>query len=1137
MLLEYIDNITSEPLKRWIDNVRGGLSSAAFGVTGGTKFFLSALPEKRFLYIARDRLAAKRAASEIAALTGKKTVFLPAKDDVLLYKKIFDKNNYYERIAALYEMENAFAVTTTIEAILQLIPKNIDSIVLKTGGEYPLGRLAEKLVSLGYTRQEFAYEKGSFAVRGDIFEIFPINADNALRMDFFGDSLERIRLIDEDREYIGEKDDVSVCAATDFSFDGSEAAGVFKTLDRCVADVKVFLKAAKARSIASDIKYLIESGDISNPSLSFLAPILKYEKGDVFDRFKAEAVFFDEPKMIFDYAAGVIAEHLSRFDTLLKAGEVFEFSKNNLLGEDHLEKMFSSLPCFSFQNVLSPVKYFTPLATVKFRTSPQSKYSGKYDEFVRDVSVWQKTGYKAIIACGSEERQKKTVEELSSRGVIATAGFKGGSLDATPYYFSDGFILHDEKFALIGTCDLFLTGVKEKRIKKKRNDTFIAPEVGDFAVHEDYGIGILRGTKKIATTDSVKDYVSLEYADGDILYISVEDMDKLTKFTGGESPQLNRLGNGEFERIKERVRRSISQMSINLKKLYSERKNSQGFAFSPDNDVIESFENDFPFELTEDQALSLSEIKKDMESKKIMDRLLLGDVGFGKTEVAIRAAFKAVMDGKQVAFVAPTTVLVEQHFKTVGERCKKFGVNVGVLDRFQKPSEIKKTLTDLENGKIDIIVGTHKLFGKDVRFKDLGLLILDEEQRFGVEHKEKLRDIKRNVDTLTMSATPIPRTLHMSLSGIRDISLIMTPPVSRIPVQSYVAEESDALIRDAVVKEMARNGQTFILYNNVQGMDRFYERVKSIIPEAKIVVGHGQMTREQLEDNILAFYDGKFDVLIATTIIENGIDIPRANTLIVIDADKLGLFSLYQLKGRVGRSDRLAHAYFTYKEDKVLSDPAYKRLDALMENTELGSGYKIAMRDLEIRGAGNVLGREQHGHMEKIGYELYSKLLKEQLGEVTKDFETELDVKMDAFIPDSYISSSASRLDLYKALAEMRSDEDEKRVLSSAAENYGPIPEEVYNLALIAKLKFLCKNREIIKLSLNKKGGTLTFKDLNSLSDGGVLKAVEKFGDVAKLSFSSNPQVSFSFDNVKSAAKFAETFLLNSVSDSSKRTN
>ena len=1126
MLFDDIQNLTSEPVRNWLDNTRGGLSSAAFGVSGGLKYALCALAKKRFLFVVRDRVSAIAATAELAAATGENVVYLPAKDDVLLYKRIFDRKTHYDRLAALFAARKAYGVVTTPEALLQLMPKHIESFTLEKFGEYSLEDICERLVAMGYDRQEFAYERGSFAIRGDILEIFPINSLNAYKMDFFGDELERIRVVDPDtREIGGEATRVDVACAIDFTVRLSEVEDIKSLLISCARSFKTLRSGSRAKGIAADIMATLERGSLADPSLGFLSPVLSYEKGDILDHFPAEVVYFDEPKLISDYASGVIKEHANRFSSLLEGGEVFDFSINALAGEESLTKLFSRLPCFSFQSVLSPVKFFSPLATIRFRSTVPMKYAGKPDEFIIDVKNWQKSGYKVVIATGGDERQRKTANDLVNCGI--SAGMRlCDDVAVIPQYFSDGFILHDEKLAFVGTCDLFLSGVKKNRIKKKRNETFVAPEIGDFAVHEDYGIGRLIKTEKIVTTDSIKDCVAIEYAEGDILYIPVEYMDKLTKYVGGsESPQLNKLGNGEFEKIKERVRQSISRMSINLKRLYSERRSLKGFAFSPESDLTRAFGEAFPYELTEDQAQSLAEINADMESPKIMDRLLLGDVGFGKTEVALRAVFKAVLDAKQAAIVAPTTVLVEQHYRTIVARMKDFGVTVGLLDRFRKPSEIKDTIKRLGEGKIDVVVGTHRLFGKDVKFRDLGLLVLDEEQRFGVEHKEKLREMKRNVDTLTMSATPIPRTLNMSLTGIRDISLIMTPPVSRLPVQSYVVGESEAVIRDAVVKELARGGQVFILYNNVEGIYAFADGVRDLVPEARVVVGHGQMSREKLEDSILSFYRGEYDVLVATTIIENGIDIPRANTLIVIDADRLGLFSLYQLKGRVGRSDKMAHAYFTYKEDKILSDAAYKRLNALMENSELGSGYKIAMRDLEIRGAGNVLGREQHGHMDKIGYELYSKLLKEQLGEVTKDFETELDVRIDAFIPEDYVVSSASRLDMYKAIAEIRNADDEKRVVSSAVENYGELPKSVENLILIAKLKNLCKKHEVIKLRVTKNGCVMTFKDLNSFADGSVMKALEAAGGAFTLSFSVNPEVRAETEEALFAAERALYFL------------
>ena len=589
-------------------------------------------------------------------------------------------------------------------------------------------------------------------------------------------------------------------------------------------------------------------------------------------------------------------------------------------------------------------------------------------------------------------------------------------------------------------------------------------------------------------------------------------MDRLTKYVGGEVPKLNKIGGHEFERIKARVKESISAMAFDLKKLYNARKSKQGFVFSEDTVFSEEFEQAFEFEPTEDQLQSVKEIKADMQSPKVMDRLLCGDVGFGKTEVAFRAAFKAVYDGKQVALVCPTTILCEQHYRAAKQRFKDFGVKVASLNRFKTLAQQKDVIKKLADGEINFVIGTHRLFGKDVVFNDLGLLILDEEQRFGVEHKEQLKLLKENVDTLTMTATPIPRTLHMSLSGIRDISTIHTPPRVRIPVQTYVIEESEALIRDAVRRELSRQGQALILYNRVETIYKFASTVQAILPDAKVIVAHGQMDRKTLEDSVMKFYDGEYDVLIATTIIENGIDLPRANTLVVIDSDHLGLSTLYQLKGRVGRSDKLAHAYFTFKPDKVLSETAYKRLSALMEFTDMGSGYKIAMRDLEIRGAGNVLGKEQHGHMDKIGYELYSKLLKESLGEKKIEKDVELDIKMNAYIPETYIGSPPSRMDCYKQIAEIQGDEDESRIRLSLAENYGKVPLEVDNLILIARLKLAVKARGGVKITLSSKRAAVEFDGIESLNSADFIDRIQSHSNEVRLTVGAIPALVFSVE-------------------------
>lgn len=587
-------------------------------------------------------------------------------------------------------------------------------------------------------------------------------------------------------------------------------------------------------------------------------------------------------------------------------------------------------------------------------------------------------------------------------------------------------------------------------------------------------------------------------------------MDVLSRYLGGDKkPALSRIGGKDFERAKQKAKESIRKMSFDLKELYRLRAERKGFCFEEDASLQAAFEDAFEFDPTDDQLRSADEIRSDMCSEKVMDRLLCGDVGFGKTEVAFRAAFRAIVNHKQVALLAPTTILSQQHYNTAVRRFADFGVEIAVVNRFKTDAQQAEILARLKEGKIDLIVGTHRLLSADVGFRDLGLLILDEEQRFGVEHKEKIKLLKNNVDTLTMTATPIPRTLHMSLAGIRDISTINTPPRERIPVQTYVTEETEGLIRDALIRELSRGGQAFILYNRVESIYSFAKKVKDIVPEAGITVVHGQMEEKKLERHIEEFYAGKTDVLISTTIIENGVDLPRANTLVVIDADRLGLSTLYQLKGRVGRSNRMAHAYFTFKRDKVLNEAAYKRLTAIMEFTEMGSGFRIAMRDLEIRGAGNVLGKEQHGHMDKVGYELYSKLLKEELGEKPAK-NVQLDIRVSAYIPEGYIENSAGRMDAYKEIAEIRTLADRNRVVGALEDLYGELPLEVENLVEIASVKAMAEEIGAEEVLSDKGAASLVFDSIERFGNLLLHDAMDRYRGYVKATAAVRPTLEFS---------------------------
>ena len=1118
MLKDYLtpENLGGE-LAEIGQNIRGGIPSAVFGVNFAEKCLIASSVGLPVLYIVKDGLYGAKIAEELTALSGERTVYLPAKDDVLLYKSAFDRTSLFARLNALYEIKNgARFVVTTFQSLLQLFPRDIPTIKIRKNEVYDIGGIVNKLVKFGYRREEFADDRATFALRGDILEINPVNGEYSYRVDFFGDEVESVfRFYGEDRENKTAVTEFEIIAATDVIVGDDEVEDIKQTLRQSLSKFGTLSVRDDARKIVNDLEEKLDGG-VPCGELQFVMPILKSVTDDFTTYMPMDTlVVYDESKMLVDGITATLKDHSERLLTLGRAGKIFDFSARQLSDCRKLIKKLNSFREVAFQNITTTINFFNPLKTYSLRCSPVARYTADFEAIYDDVKNWKFGGYKVIICCGNDKRADSLSDELYARGCMCVRGdnaeARNGVAVVTSYFLPSGLIYHSAKLVLIGTGDLYIATKENKRIKRKRGDLFQAPEVGDYAVHEVHGIGYVKGVKRITTQEGSKDYVAVEYLGGDTLYVGVDQMDKLTKYMGGgEKPRLNRIGGKEFERIKERVKASISEMTIDLKKLYKARKEKKGFAFSADDAFSEEFDEAFEFEPTEDQIQSVAEIKADMESEKVMDRLLCGDVGFGKTEVAFRAAFKAIADGKQVALVCPTTILCEQHYRAAKKRFENFGVRIESLNRFKTSAQQKKIITDLADGLISFVIGTHRLFGSDVKFHDLGLLVLDEEQRFGVEHKEKLKLLKENVDTLTMTATPIPRTLHMSLAGIRDISVINTPPNIRIPVQTYVVEESDALFKDAITRELAREGQVLVMHNRVETIYKLADKLKTIVPEAKIIVAHGQMDAKTLEDSVMKFYDGDYNVLVATTIIENGIDLPRANTIIVTDSDKLGLSTLYQLKGRVGRSNVMAHAYFTFDRDKVMSEAAYKRLSALTEFTEMGSGYKIAMRDLEIRGAGNVMGKEQHGHMDKVGYELYNKLLKESLGETKKESDVELDVNMDAYIPEDYISTSSSRMDCYKQIAEITADEDDERVTRSLEEYYGKIPREVRNLILIAKLKAAAKKRGAVKVAVGSKKSYVELADISCLQNAGLMDELLRRKDKILFEFSATPVIDFS---------------------------
>ena len=1093
-------------------DLRLGTPTAVFGVSAAHKALIaSACVPGRFVYVAADAQTAARMAEEIAGFAGERPALLCAKDEVLLYKEAVSRDSLFRRLEALHRIrQGARRIVCDVESLMQLFPAEVPCLTLREGEEVDFADLPRRLVAMGYVRGTAVESRGCFALRGDILDIFPVGADDPVRVDFFGDTVEKIKPYSfATGERLALAPSLEIVAATDIQIGEEERAAI---KDAMAAELSSWKDAAayeRAQTIAGDVAARLDAGAPFGGA-SYLFPLLKNRTD--FASFIGDALYvFDECKLIDDRMDALCKEHAERFFTLKRGGEAFSFCRGQLAGREEMYARFASLRTCALQSFASRVPFFDPLKIYNLHATPVGRYLNGFANLATDVRRWAAGGYRVLLFCGTAARAGKMRELLAEEGLPvvpcpASADLLRGAA-VTEEELPAGLVLHEAKLAVIGTGDLYTKAVRQKRIRRRRNDMFTSPEVGDYAVHETHGIGRTTGTQKIETTDGTKEYVALEYRGGDVLYVPVEQMDVLSRYMGEEKPALSKIGGAEFEKVKQRVRASLKEMAFDLKQLYAERAEKRGFACNPFPEEMDEFAAAFEYEDTPDQASSAREIVADMCSEKVMDRLLCGDVGYGKTEVAFRAAYLCVLNGKQAALMCPNTVLCQQHFETACRRFADFGVRVEVINRFRTPAQQAATLAALARGEVDLIVGTHRLLSKDVVFKDMGLLILDEEQRFGVEHKEQLKNIKRDVDCLTMTATPIPRTLHMSLSGIRDISTIETPPTSRLPVQTYVVEETEALIRDACVRELSRGGQVFILYNRVESIFTFAAKIGQIVPEGKLCVAHGRMDRAVLENNILGFYAGKSDILVSTTIIENGIDLPRANTLIVIDADRLGVSQLYQLRGRVGRGSVLAHAYFTYKPEKVMTETAAKRLQAILEFTELGSGFKIAMRDLEIRGAGSVLGREQHGHMDKVGYELYAKLLKEAL---TGEEQTvaDLDIKADAFIPERYIEASASRLDCYKQIAEIRSVDDYRRVCLSLEENYGKLPPEVLNLLVIAVLKSFAAKFNVRRIAVSSKGGMLELPSVNSLADRRLSAALDKFPAV-RLDMSASPAVRF----------------------------
>ena len=1137
----------------YIKVLRNKQNCSVFGM-GQSEKILSALNVTgKIFYVAADMVTAKKVYEELKQLTGNEASYFPAGADVSLYRNAQSNENNIERIKTIYGLVTGTsrAVVTSIDAVFSLLPKIQDFknniVTLKVNQTIEISALQSQFVKMGYVSSPLVGESGQFSVRGDIVDIFPVNGEYPFRIEFFDNLIESIKVFDPETQRSSEnKREIKMCPYTNLLLDNKQLQETITKLET-LKKSKLTSRDAEVHlgTIIDEVLARISNKDMGF-ALDFLFPILSDNLGSIFEYLSDDfVVVFDECKRVYDALNQTEEDIKERKKTLKNSGDTLPVSQTGYLSKQEVVGFFERYSKVAHQKITNANNLFKPDAVFNFRFAPLVKYSSNFSEFVSDVCLWIMDGYKVLICAGNEKRAKELSAKLENNdvyiGIDPRASFESRASAIIPKFLSTGFVLPTEKIVVVGTYDIFPKPAKQTSFLKKKT-VFSVPEIGSFVVHRVHGIGRCDGVTKLTGSFGTKDFIVVSYHGGDKLYVPIDQMDQLDKYTAPNEPKkLSKIGGTEFAQVKERVKKQIKEMAFSLLKLYAERETKKGYIYNKDDELQQEFENKFPYTETEDQLSAIADVKQDMENGKVMDRLICGDVGFGKTEVALRSAFKAIVNGKQVAFIAPTTILARQHYNTCVARMAEFGIRVEVLDRFVPAKKVKEVLLAVKQHKVDLLCGTHRVLGKDVAFEDLGLVILDEEQKFGVEHKEKIKLDQKDIDVLTLSATPIPRTLHMSLTGIRDISVIATPPTTRTPTQTYVTEYSDSLLKTVVNRELNRNGQVFIVYNRVETIYAFKEHVQAIVPNAKIIVGHGQLSGAELEDVIYKFYSGEADVLICTTIIENGIDLPNANSLIVMDSDRLGLSQLYQIRGRVGRGSRGGFAYFTYKREKALSEESYKRLEAIAEFTEFGSGFKVAMRDLEIRGSGNVFGAEQHGHIEKVGYELYSKMLHNALLElkgkpVEEDVDVQVKVNMDAYIPEHFVQTSDDRMTLYKNISLISSREEKETLRQEIIDRFGKLPEALENLIQIAYIKSLCKKIKVTEIFMNDTTMRLTFVNADDiLKQEAINSTVTKYSRNVVLNFGSVATISFkglgynAQANFKLLTEFVETVINNKL--------
>lgn len=1112
--------------------------------------------EQKIIVTFSDRQAREIGAEY--AFYDRNTLVYPGKDLIFYQADVAGGELVRERmrvVRAILE-KRPVTVVTTMEALMmpQMPLSEIVSRVLRFDRSSTVDeeRLSEALIEMGYEKNYQVEAPGQFSVRGGIVDIFDMTEENPYRIELWGDSVDSIRSFDVlSQRSVENLDSISVYPATELILSAGRRRDGFERIRKeAKQHVKKLRDAGNieaAGRLEAQVRETLESvqefGSVVNLE-SFVHYF--YPATESFLQFFDEEralVLLDEPKRLCETADALEMEFRESMSGRLEKGYILPGQAGILYTQKEIGARISAFRAAALSALETKNELFLPERSFGVTVRSISSYNNSFESLLKDLKRYKKTGSRVLLLCASRTRAKRLAADLREQELTAFYSedpdreVQPGETMLFYGHVEKGFEYPLLKFAVISEGDIFGAPKKKKRKIKRYEGAkihdFAELKVGDYVVHETHGLGIYQGIEKVEVEGTIRDYMKISYRDGGNLYVLATGLDVIQKYASADAakkPKLNKLGTQEWTKTKSRVKSAVNEVAKDLVELYAVRQQEKGFAFSEDTVWQREFEEMFPFEETDDQLSAISATKRDMESTKIMDRLICGDVGYGKTEIAIRAAFKAVQDGKQVVFLVPTTILAQQHYNNFVQRMKDYPVRIDQMSRFRTPAQQKKTIEDLKKGLVDIVIGTHRILSADMKFKDLGLLIIDEEQRFGVTHKEKIKKMKENVDVLTLSATPIPRTLHMSLVGIRDMSVLEEAPNERQPIQTYVMEYNEEMVREAILRELSRGGQVYYVYNRVNTIADMAAKLQELAPEATVSFVHGQMSERELERLMFDFINGEIDVLVATTIIETGLDISNVNTIIIHDSDRMGLSQLYQLRGRVGRSNRTAYAFLMYKRDKVLREVAEKRLAAIKEFTDLGSGFKIAMRDLEIRGAGNLLGERQHGHMEAVGYDLYCKMLNEAVKHLKGegddgDFSTTVELEVDAYIPGSYIVNEQQKLDIYKRIAGVETESESEEMKGELLDRFGEVPRSVDNLLRIALLRTQAHRLYIMEVKGRPGELRFVYRPDAKVHGENIPKLFELYGESLKFFPQGNPVFTYQYKRSKVMEKNAEALL------------